>query len=184
MKLYKVLTLGLAAGIALAGPPAPGVSNFHQVNSRVYRGAQPDSRGFESLARLGVREVIDLRGGSQRSEAEKKAVEAAGMKYLNLPMQGLRTPSDETVSRALAELENDSAGPVFVHCKRGKDRTGTVIACYRIAHDQWVNQKALDEAKSLGMSWIQRGMRGYILHYGVRGEPASQVGLTPVRAAQ
>jgi protein tyrosine/serine phosphatase len=52
-----------------------------------------------------------------------------------------------------------------VHCLRGADRTGTVIACYRIAHDQWPNQKALDEALTFGMSWTERGMRNYVLHY-------------------
>jgi protein tyrosine/serine phosphatase len=49
--------------------------------------------------------------------------------------------------------------------KRGADRTGTVIACYRIAHNQWPNQEALDEARTFGMSWTERGMRNYVLYY-------------------
>jgi hypothetical protein len=61
----------------------------------------------------------------------------------------------------------DSGDRVFVHCKEGKDRTGTVVACYRIVADGWGNRKALSEAKSLGMHWYALGMKSYIL--GFRG---------------
>jgi tyrosine-protein phosphatase SIW14 len=52
-----------------------------------------------------------------------------------------------------------------VHCRRGADRTGTVIACYRITHDGWSNRKALQEATSYGMSWIEFGMQRYVLAF-------------------
>ena len=48
-------------------------------------------------------------------------------------------------------------GPVFIHCRRGKDRTGTVIACYRMQHDGWNNAKAQAEANEFGMSHLERG---------------------------
>jgi len=54
---------------------------------------------------------------------------------------------------------------VFVHCKRGADRTGTIIGCYRIAHEGWTADRALSEAKQYGMSWLERGMREYISDY-------------------
>ncbi len=62
-------------------------------------------------------------------------------------------------------MTTDSQWPVFVHCKRGADRTGTVIACYRINHDHWQNQKALTEAKYLGMSRLETAMRHFILGF-------------------
>jgi protein-tyrosine phosphatase len=55
--------------------------------------------------------------------------------------------------------------PVFVHCLRGKDRTGTVVAVYRIARDGWTNRQALDEARKLGLSRWARSMSRYILRY-------------------
>jgi len=65
---------------------APGVPKFHQVNERIYRGAQPRGEGWDSLAKLGVKTVIDLRPESEHScKAEKLAVEAAGMHYVNVP---------------------------------------------------------------------------------------------------
>jgi protein tyrosine phosphatase (PTP) superfamily phosphohydrolase (DUF442 family) len=149
-----------------ANVEAPGIPNFHQLNEHVYRGGQPTDKGWASLARLGVNTVVDLRVEGEHSiSAERRAVETSGMRYVSLPMSRIAAPSDEQVSRALAVLA--SGERVFVHCRRGKDRTGTLIACYRISFDRWQNQKALDEATSLGMSWIESGMRRYILNFRV-----------------
>lgn len=153
-----------------ASPPQvnpPGVHNFHYVDDHVYRGAQPTVRGFKNLAKLGVRTVIDLRGGV----SEQKIVEADGMHYVHVPMAGLSAPSDQQIATIFAILNDPSAWPVFVHCKRGADRTGTVVACYRIAHDHWDNQKALTEAKMDGMSWIERAMQHYVLQFHAPAPP-------------
>jgi uncharacterized protein (TIGR01244 family) len=154
----------LFVAAAFAQDPA-GVPNFHKVNDKVYRGAQPSDQGFQSLAKIGVKTVVDLRQTDGRSAQEKRAVEAAGMRYVNIPMYGMETPKHADVAKVLALFEDSSAGPVFVHCKRGADRTGTVVACYRISHDRWENKKALGEAKSFGMAWIQKAMQHYIVNY-------------------
>ena len=159
------------APILAAQQPA-GVHNFHQVNQNVYRGAQPSKEGFQSLASLGVKTVIDLRGGSGRSREEQKAVEADGMRYIAIPFSGYAAPSDEEVSKVLALLNDQSAGPVFVHCRRGADRTGTVIACYRISHDHWDNAKALNEAAADGMSRLEVAMKHYVMSYVTAPHPS------------
>lgn len=161
------LALGFALNAAASGMPvAPGVPNFWKVNDQVYRGAQPSEEGFKSLAKLGIRTVVDLRLASEHSPAEEqKIVEAAGMRYVSLPMAGMSTPGDKQVARVLAILEDPAAGPVFLHCQRGADRTGALIACYRIGHDGWQNRKALSEARSRGMSWYQTALQRYVLGY-------------------
>ena len=159
------LVFGLVPAWA-ADIETPDVPNFHRVNDRVYRGGQPAGKGWNSLAKLGVRTVVDLRRENEHSsEAERRAVEAAGMRYVNVPMNGIVAPRDEQIARILALFESSSAGPVFVHCRRGADRTGTVIACYRIVHDHWQNQKALKEAKAYRMSWVEFGMKHYIRNF-------------------
>jgi protein tyrosine phosphatase (PTP) superfamily phosphohydrolase (DUF442 family) len=116
---------------------------------------------WPSLAKLGVKTVIDLRLTDEHSTTEEaRAVAAAGMRYVSVPMKGVVAPTHEQIAKVLKLL--DSQDPVFVHCRRGADRTGTVIACYRIAHDGWGNQQALAEAKSLGMAWTQLGLKSYI----------------------
>src|ERR1051326_7667021 len=152
------------APVMAAQEPA-GVTNFHQINSHVCRGAQPSNEGFQSLARIGVKTVIDLRESGSRAAAERKVVEAAGMRYINIPLNGHAAPTEQQVTKLLELLNDQSAGPVFVHCRRGADRTGTILACYRISHDHWDNEKALHEAKSNGMSWTEMAMKHYVLGY-------------------
>jgi tyrosine-protein phosphatase SIW14 len=147
---------------ALAGSTVPGISNFHRVDEHVYRGAQPTDEGFKYLAKIGVETVIDLRGADERSRAEERVVTAAGMKYVNVPMTGLTPPSEAEISRILGILEGDPKGAVFVHCKRGADRTGAVIASYRVDHDHWDNSRALSEAMERGMSYFQFPRQSYI----------------------
>jgi tyrosine-protein phosphatase SIW14 len=149
----------------LGAQQAAGVPNFHQVNQYLFRGAQPSRQGFQSLASLGVKTIIDLRGEGGRSREEKKLVEAAGMRYIAMPFSGYAAPSDQQISKVLAMLNDEKAGPVFVHCRRGADRTGTVIACYRISHDHWDNAKALQEAASDGMSRLEVAMKHYVLNF-------------------
>lgn len=165
----------LLASIGFAQQPqAPaGIENFHMVNDHIYRGAQPSVQGFQALAKMGVKTIVDLREADSGMLAEKKVVEAAGMKFVNVPMHGMERPSPADVAKVLAVFNNKDAGPVFVHCKRGADRTGTVVACYRISHDHWDNGKALGEAKAFGMAWIQKAMQHYVMGYRPPVENAS-----------
>src|SRR5260370_1219646 len=154
MKSKILLILTLAAGSSFAAEPL-GVPNFHTVNDHLYRGAQPTIEGFGNLAKLGVKTIVDLREAGERSLAEQKVVEAAGMRYVSVPMRGFQAPTTSQISQVFALLHDISAGPIFVHCLRGADRTGTVVACYRIEHDHWDNSKALTEARTFGMSWLE-----------------------------
>jgi len=144
----------IAALRALAGN-APGIENFDQVDSRVYRGAQPTGEAFRYLARIGVKTVIDLREAGDRAKEEARTVTQAGMVYLNVPMTGLTPPTEAELLKILPVLENATGGPVFVHCWRGADRTGAVIAAYHIDHDHWDNARALKDAKAHGMGFFQ-----------------------------
>jgi protein-tyrosine phosphatase len=83
-------------------------------------------------------------------------------------MRGMQVPSDAQMERALAVITDDAAGPVFVHCQRGADRTGVVLACYRVQHDGWGKKKALSEARKYGMSWYQIQLQYYVLRYDPR----------------
>src|SRR5215831_15214254 len=97
----KTLRLFLLAATALL-PARPadiqvsGVPNFHQVNDQLFRGGQPSDRSWPDLAKLGVKTVIDLRlPDEHKTAAEARLVEAAGMRYINVPMKGLSAPSHE-----------------------------------------------------------------------------------------
>jgi protein tyrosine phosphatase (PTP) superfamily phosphohydrolase (DUF442 family) len=160
----SVIALLVFAVPVFAGPVA-GVKNFDQVDAHVYRGAQPTGEGFQNLAKLGVKTIVDLREAGDRSKAEDQMVTAAGMTYVNVPMTGLTPPTEREITQILAMLEDSSSGPVFVHCLRGADRTGAVIAAYRIDHDKWDNVHALKDAKAHSMSFFQVPRERYIKNF-------------------
>lgn len=153
--------LSASAGADL---PLTHIRNFDRVNSYIYRSGEPSTVGLQELGVLGIKRVIDLREKSGATAFEKETLEKLGIKYTNIPFAGFSAPSNAQVQSVL-KLLNDDPSPVLVHCWRGKDRTGTVIACYRIQHDGWDNRRALAEAKEHGMSRLERGMQGYILHF-------------------
>jgi protein tyrosine/serine phosphatase len=165
MRLCFVLCVLSVAATCSCGqrgvPPQEGIGNFGKVNASLFRGAQPDEAGIENLQRLGVKLIVNLRMPNDAWKLEEAKARACGIMYTNIPMGGLGRPNAEQVDKILALLEASSA-PVFIHCQHGCDRTGTIIACYRIRHDQWSGMDALREARLYGMSRLERGMRSYV----------------------
>jgi protein tyrosine/serine phosphatase len=176
LTINSVIALAICAMPALAAPPSiPGIHNFSQVDEHVYRGAQPTGEGFRYLADHGIKIVLDLREGGGRSVSEERVVEADGMRYINVPMSGLTPPTAAETEKVLALLEDPTAGPVFVHCMRGADRTGSVIAAYRIDHYGWDNARALQEAMANGMSSLQFPRQKFIRNFRPHSAPKTAI---------
>src|SRR5262249_22181427 len=162
---FPLIALVYSGSLLAADPIAAGVPKFRMVNEQLYRGAQPSDQGFASLSKLGIKTVIDLRNTGDEAKKEEQLVSAAGMRYVNVALRGMQAPSAQNMSKIQAVINDPASGPVFVHCRQGVDRTGTVVACYRIAHDKWDNRKALEEARAMGMHWIERAMMKYVMNY-------------------
>lgn len=126
------------------------IKNFHRVTPWFFRGAQPTGEDIERLAQIGVKTVVSLRCGKRAAKAEKAAVEAAGMRYENIPLSYWKIPNEETIDHFLALVDDSFNRPVFVHCFHGADRTGLLVATYRIARLGWSFQEAYDEMKRCG----------------------------------
>jgi tyrosine-protein phosphatase SIW14 len=159
------LLIAVVQGFAAQNPAAQHVRNFGEVNEHLYRGGEPTQRAIEELAALHINQVIDLREPGEKTKLEQEMVEAQQMNYINIPLSAFHAPDSDQIRRLLWLLVNGDTQKIFVHCRRGADRTGTVVACYRIEHDGWDNRKALAEAHQYGMSSTERGMRSYILHF-------------------
>ena len=161
------LAIWLCCASAMAGAdlPVTHIRNFDRVNDHIYRSGEPSTVGLQELGALGIKRVIDLREKSGATAFEKETLEKLGIKYTNVPFAGFSAPTDQQVQSVLKLLTTNDPSPILVHCRRGKDRTGTVIACYRIQHDGWDNRRALAEAKEHGMSRLERSMQAYILHF-------------------
>lgn len=155
--LFLVLPAGSDVALAAdehaqeSAPTAP-IKRFLQVAPDLYRGGQPDDEGFAYLRDLGIRTVISFRN----DPAERSQVEALGMRFVHIPVTFRPFSTDvpeEAVAKFFATLDDPASGPVFFHCRRGADRTGTFAALHRIARQGWTVDRAYDEARGIGMRW-------------------------------
>jgi protein tyrosine phosphatase (PTP) superfamily phosphohydrolase (DUF442 family) len=133
-----------------------GVSNFGQVTPTLFRGAQPSDEGFHSLAQMGVQIVVDLREG-QQPEQENKRVTALGMTFVGIPWS-CTSPKDHDFAKFLALVRDNPDKKIFVHCHVGVDRTGMMIASYRMAAEGWTAEEALREMRVFGFSPFHQTM--------------------------
>ncbi len=145
--------------------PNVKIKNFGQMDDGYYRGAQPLVDDYQSLKALGVKTVIDLR--NDPTDYEKGAVEALGMKYVNIPMSGWKSPKDSDVKEFLDLLNNPETGTVFVHCKAGIHRTGITAAIYRFTKYGWDYDKAYQEMKNYEFSagLVHGALKSYVKDY-------------------
>ena len=176
----RLISVAVVLFVATAHVPSRAskgevLPNFHKVNEQLYRGAQPLANGMQQLAALSIATVINLRGEDERTRDEEAEAKAAGLRYFSVPLPGFGRPSDEQVNRVLAIINESQNWPVFVHCHHGEDRTGTIIAVYRISHDGWSAKQARKEAKHYGMSRFQFKMKDYINDYARDYKPGEQL---------
>lgn len=127
----------------------PGLPNLYRVNAGLYRSAQPSREGFLFLGRheglaagdLPIKTVLSLRASDDDAEL--------AMPGSNLRLERIRFKTwhaeDEDVVKFLRIVNTPSMQPVLVHCKHGADRTGTMLAVYRIVQEGWSKQQAIDE---------------------------------------
>ena len=139
--------------------------NLHEVNSSLYRGGQPKKGGLQILKQIGIKTIISLRDDDEQAKAEQAEARTIGLGYYNVPLSSFNRPRDKTVAEVLKLIDTSENQPVFVHCERGSDRTGTIIAIYRIEHDGWTSEQAKAEAKRYGLGFWQVAMKDYIHDY-------------------
>ncbi len=147
----------LSAAAAWAQPmQVAGLPNLYKVSEGVYRGAQPTPEGMRALQGLGVRTVVNLR----EPDADTAGLRGTNLAYESIPMTAFH-PNDDDVVRFLQVVCAPDRGPVFVHCKRGADRTGLMCAVYRIAVQGWTKEQALDEMTQGGFGFCE-GYQGLV----------------------
>ena len=140
------------------------VGNLYRIEDGLFRGAQPSAAGFRELAALGVRNVLDLAGGS----GDVRFVSDGTVKLFHVPMSawGLR---DDLVLKALRIMTEPANRPLMIHCAHGADRTGAVVALYRVVVQGWTKEQAVREMNEGGYhhSGLFRNLDRYVMRANV-----------------
>jgi tyrosine-protein phosphatase SIW14 len=124
-----------------------GLPNAGKVSDFLYRGAQPRGAGFQELKRLGVSIVVDLRSSTDQQGSEQRVVESLGIRHVAIPTNGWLGPTDQQVATFLKLLRDNAGKKAFVHCYFGDDRTGAMVAAYRMAEQRWTADQAYNEMR-------------------------------------
>jgi protein tyrosine/serine phosphatase len=150
-----------SADVARVDPhPAP-INNFQIVDvNGLYRGGQPaEERDWVYLKNIGIRTVIKLNKYSSQTEErdELSSAKEHGIKVIEIPIQPedwphnwnlWAAPTNEQVNEAVRALEHRENWPVYIHCSHGKDRTGLIVAIYRVRNNNYCKDTAYNE-----MNW-------------------------------
>ena len=126
----------------------PGVPNLYKVSDNLYRGAQPTKQGFQNLSKLGIKTIINLR----ESRSDFDTISDSNFIYEQIDTLAWDL-KDKDVSRFLQIVRDKQKQPVFVHCRRGADRTGTMCAVYRIIVEDWSKEQAIAEMTKGGFGF-------------------------------
>jgi protein-tyrosine phosphatase len=130
--------------------------NTIKVTENIFRGSHPTDR-FAGLSRLGIRNTICLQSGVHDmldGEAYTLWAQARthGISVHYFPQSNFTAPNDEKVRAVLSAISYLTEGgqKVFIHCKHGKDRTGYMVAAFRMQAQGWSYEKSVNEMHEHG----------------------------------
>ena len=127
-----------------------GLPNLNQVTPNLYRSAQPSAAGFAAGEKqLHLLTVLNLR----ESSSDGPLLLGTALGNQSVPMNAMHITTAEVISALKIIRAAEANGPVLVHCLHGADRTGVVIAMYRIIYQDWSKEQALDEMKNGGFNF-------------------------------
>jgi protein tyrosine/serine phosphatase len=139
----------IAASVVIAGILVCGWFGFARdrvipkkfgvvVSDRIYRSGQISSTLIKKvLTQYKIRVIVNLNSpeaGDPDKQAEEQAAKDLNIKVLRFPLSGKGTGDVNNYAGALTAIADaEKQGlPVLVHCSAGAQRTGGVIAAYRL----------------------------------------------------
>ena len=132
--------------------PGTDIPNYARASKALWRGGQPTRHGFAVLKRHGIRTVVCLRV----TDIDRELLSGHGFRYRHISFKHAH-PEDEDVLTFLKIVTDPDNQPVFVHCREGVDRTGMMVAAYRIIVQGWTEALAVAEMRHMGfhdLNWF------------------------------
>ncbi|GAC1375031.1 MAG: dual specificity protein phosphatase family protein [Aquirhabdus sp.] len=126
-----------------------GLPNLNRINRSLYRSAQPTKEGFKFLSQQPrlynsdepIKTVLSLRA----FHSDAHLMPSTSVLRSEQIRFNTWHPEHEDIVKFLRIVTTPELQPVLVHCQHGSDRTGTMIAIYRIVVEGWTKEQAKEE---------------------------------------
>ncbi len=148
---FFALALALQFSAATAeAKTVEDIPNLFKMSDNLYRGGRVTDAGMKQLKKMGVTTILNVENDEEAIAIDKKFAAKYGLRYISVPFETFKKPSDAKVDHVLKLLQDRSLGPIYLHCKHGRDRTGMLMGLYRVEADGWHPKAAYKEMKDRG----------------------------------
>jgi protein tyrosine/serine phosphatase len=113
--------------------------NLYKISQDIYRSDQPEKNDMLLLEKMGIKTIVNLRNGTNDNHEAK----GTSLNLIHIPMHA-RAISYEKMLVCFKQIEK-AEKPLLIHCHHGSDRTGCVIAIYRMMYCGWTREEAMSE---------------------------------------
>ena len=127
-----------------------GLINLYRVDEHLYRSEQPHSLEMKKLQEFGIKTILNLRN----TRNDNREAKATNLNLNHVPINTWRISYDDLVRSMI--IIRKAEKPVLVHCLHGSDRTGAVVAVYRIVDGGWTKKEAIEELQQGGYGYHQK----------------------------
>ena len=124
------------------------ITKYNRLRPNIATSGPLKNGAVSELKLLGFATILDLRGPDEGTDIEKKTVEAAGLRYLNIPVTAT-VPSDKQVTEFARIVEDASYYPLLIHCGSA-NRVGAVWTFYLVRRGMPVSI-AVEEGRTIGL---------------------------------
>lgn len=124
--------------------------NLYKINDSVFRSEQPSKKGFIELELAGIETIISFR----RLRNDSTKARGTDLELIHLPLQTKKIKESDIIMALKAIIE--APKPLLIHCWHGSDRTGVVVAAYRMVFENWSKEKAIAEFRQKEYGYHER----------------------------
>lgn len=153
-------------GVGCGGVPENNTdnptANYLKVSDGIFRGARPDRTAMERFAAMSFKTVLNLEDDDGVVAEELEIAKELGLSEILARMTGSANPDGATVRMGLAALGDSANHPIFIHCKKGMDRTGAIVAMHRVFNEGWTAKDAHEEMIDRGFDTSLRLLESFV----------------------
>lgn len=118
-------------------------ANLYRIDDKLYRSEQPVADDGDTIERLGIKSVINLRYFDRNDNDTH--LKNRGLTLFNRPLRSWRIKSEDIAQTLYLIEKQQRQGAVLIHCYHGADRTGLISGMYRIIYQGWTVADAKEE---------------------------------------